>query len=426
MNAWNSLLKKIPLGHWERTWKDNALALCKWILFSVMIGIIVGLVGACFHHAIDFVTELRGEYPWLLFFLPAAGLLIVWSYHITGMADDRGTEFVIKSVRDGKTLRIRTAPLIFIGTVLTHLCGGSSGREGAALQLGGSISSVIGRGMKLGDRDRRVITMAGMAAGFSALFGTPVTAAVFAMELENVGVMYYAAIVPCILSALIAQLVAGKMGVTPTEFELLSIPDLSVMSLLRILVLGILCAVVSILFCALMHLAPKFYGRLTKNPYIEVMIGGCLVVVLMLIFGSDYQGAGMDVINRAINGTARPEAFFIKILLTALTLAAGFKGGEIVPALFAGATFGCVIGGLLGLPASFGAAAGMVSVFCGVTNCPLASILLSYELFGGEGVALFSLAIAVSYMLSGYWSLYGAQRIVYSKTSVDVNETETH
>ncbi len=411
---------------WKGAILDSAWTFCKLLVFSVLIGVTVGVAGAAFHHAIDVATGFRQAHSWLVVLLPVAGLLIVASYHVTGMSDDRGTEFVIASVRDARPLRIRTAPLIFLGTVLTHLCGGSSGREGAALQLGGSISSSIGKWMHLDARDERVITLAGMSAGFSALFGTPLAAAVFAMELGSVGVMYYAALVPCVLSALIAQLVAGYMGVAATSFTLLAVPETTALNLVRILGMGVVCSLISILFCVAMHMGPKLYGRITQNPWLKVVLGGCIVAVFMLLLGEDYRGAGMEVIVAALGGTARLEAPVLKILLTMLTLSAGFKGGEIVPAFFTGATAGCLIGGLLGIPASFGAATGMVAVFCGVTNCPLTSILLAFELFGGQGVALFALAISVSYMLSGYWGLYAAQIIVYSKTRMEEIHRKTH
>ena len=230
--------------------------------------------------------------------------------------------------------------------------------------------------------------MCGMAAGFPALFGTPLAAAVMAMEVVSVGVMYYAAIVPCILSALIAQEVAGMMGIVPTAFQVLNVPgDGTGWSSRQMIGFGIFCALVSILFCGVMHLMPKLYEKVTKNPYLRVAIGGVFVVLLSILLGRDYNGAGVNVIQSALNGEARPEAFFIKILFTALTLAAGFKGGEIVPAFFCGATFGCFYGTLLGIPASFAAALGLVSVFCGVTNCPLTSILLAYELFWRSGTS---------------------------------------
>ena len=407
-------------------WGDYALTLLKWLAFSLVVGITVGSIGALFHKTIDLATELRGEYPWILYFLPVAGLLIVWAYHVTGMSDDKGTEYIIGAVREGRRLRIRTAPLIFLGTVLTHLTGGSAGREGAALQLGGSISNFIGRLVHLDEKDDRIITMCGMAAGFSALFGTPLAAAVMAMEVVSVGVMYYSAIVPCVLSALIAQVVAGFVGVAPTVFSVSVVPNLEPLVMVQVVGFGVLCAMVSILFCTIMHLVPRGYDKITKNPYLRALLGGVIVLLLSLALGRDYNGAGVDVIQNAIDGSARPEAFLLKVFFTALTLSAGFKGGEIVPAFFCGATFGCFYGALLGLPSSFAAAAGMTAVFCGVTNCPLTSILLSYELFGGEGLPLYALCCAVSYMLSGYSGLYHAQKIVYSKLRPEYINKGTH
>lgn len=407
-------------------WRNYALTLLKWVLFSILVGVSVGAMGAVFHMAIDRATYLRESYDWILYLLPLTGLMIVWAYHITGMSDDKGTEYIIGAVREGRMLRIRTAFLIFFSTVLTHLTGGSAGREGAALQLGGSMSNFIGRLVRLNEKDDRIITMCGMAAGFSALFGTPLAAAIMSMEVVSVGVMYYAAIVPCLLSALIAQGIAMQMGISPTSFQVLDVPELSPLVLVQLVALGILCALVAVLFCGVMHLVPKLYDRISKGPYRRVLLGGVLIVLLSLLLGRDYNGAGVNMIQIALDGHSRPEAFFLKMLFTALTLAAGFKGGEIVPAFFCGATFGCFYGALLGLPASFAAAAGLVSVFCGVTNCPLTSILLSYELFGGDGLPLYALCCAVSYMLSGYSSLYHAQKIVYSKLRPEYINRETH
>ena len=391
------------------------IALLKWLLFAGLTGGVIGGVGAAFHLALEHATEFRTAAGWPLYLLPAAGLFIVWSYHVTGMQDDRGTEYIIRSVRDGRHLRLLTAPLIFISTVLTHFAGGSAGREGAALQLGGSISNNLGRLLRLDDKDGRVITMCGMAAGFSALFGTPIAAAILSMEIVSVGVMYYSAIVPCVLSALIAKQIATALGVAPTVFAVSAVPALGIAVMGKLIVLGVLCGLVAVLFCKIMHLTPRLYDLVTLNPYLRVLLGSALVIGLSLLLGGDYNGAGIDVIRRALEGEARPEAFLLKMIFTALTLAAGFKGGEIVPAFFCGATFGCFAGTLLGLTPSFAAAVGIVAVFCGVTNCPLTSILLAYELFGGDGLPMYTLAIAVSYMLSGYSGLFHAQKIVYSK-----------
>lgn len=405
------------LSHDLSAIKNNAAAFVKWLLFACLIGGIMGVVGSGFHYAIDWGTELRQAHRWLVCLLPVAGLVIVASYHVTRMEDDRGTEFVLASVREGKALRFRTAPLIFLGTVLTHLTGGSAGREGAALQLGGCISGSLGRVLRLDDKDERVITMCGMAAGFSALFGTPLSAAVFAMEVESIGVMYYAALVPCVLSALIADLISSLLGVTSTAYTLTAVPGFSPVVFLQVIGLGVLCGALASLFCRAMRLGGRLYGKLS-NPYLRIALGGVLVAGLSLLEGSgDYNGAGMQVITAALAGSAVPWAFVLKILFTVLTLGAGFKGGEIVPCFFVGATFGCVVAPLMGMDAGFGAALGLVAVFCGVTNSPMTSILLGYELFGGQGVALMALCASVSYLLSGYSGLYKEQKIMYSKTS---------
>lgn len=405
------------LSHYLSAIKDNAAAFLKWVLFACLIGCLTGLAGTAFHYAIDWATQFRAAHRWMLFLLPAAGLAIVASYHITRMEDDRGTEFVLASVREGRALRFRTAPLIFLGTVLTHLTGGSAGREGAALQLGGCISSSLGRLLRLDAKDERVITMCGMAGGFSALFGTPLSAAVFAMEVESIGVMYYAALVPCVLSALIANLISGYLGVASTSFALAAVPGFSPVVLLQVAGLGVLCGVLANLFCRAMRLGGRLYGKVS-NPYLRIALGGALVVILSLAEGSgDYNGAGMQVISAALAGRAVPWAFALKILFTVLTLGAGFKGGEIVPCFFVGATFGCTVAPLMGMDPGLGAALGLVAVFCGVTNSPMTSILLGYELFGGQGVALMALGAAVSYLLSGYSGLYREQKILYSKTS---------
>ena len=392
------------------------LAFLKWLLFACVIGVVVGLVSISFYYAFDFVTDLRLAHPWLLFLLPLGGVAIILVYRISGMENDRGTNFVLLAVRENTALPLRTAPLVYISTLITHLLGGSSGREGAILQIGGSISASIGRAMHLDDKDSRIITMCGMSAAFAALFGTPIAAAVFAMEIVSVGVMYYAAIVPCVLSAIIGVGLAETLSVAPTAFHILGMPQTSALLLLQVIAMGVLGAMVSMLFCRAMHLAPALYDKFLPNHFVRAAVGGALVVALTLIIGSrDYNGAGTQLIAAALAGNAEPEAFLLKILLTALTLGAGFKGGEIVPAFFTGSTFGCAAASLIGLSPSFGAALGMIAVFCGVTNCPLTSILLAFELFGGEQLSMFALVCAISYMLSGYYSLYSEQKIVYSK-----------
>lgn len=388
----------------------------KWIIIAAVVGAFVGIVGVFFHICVEKATEIRVEMPWLIWLLPIGGAAIVLLYKKIGMEKDRGTNLVLDAVRSNEPLNIKTAPLIFVSTVITHLFGGSSGREGAALQIGGSIASYIGTHIKLDEKDQRIITMCGMAAGFSALFGTPVAAVVFAMEVVSVGVMYYSAIVPCIIASAVGAYIASVFDIAPTSFSIIgSIPTIELFTVFKVIVLAILCAAVSMLFCLTLKKTHKLYDKI-PNKTAAAIVGGLAVAILTFIIGTtDYNGAGMDVIGRAVAGEAEYEAFILKIIFTALTLGAGFKGGEIVPTLFVGATFGNVAGKLLGLGGSFGAGLGMAALFCGVTNCPLTSLILSIELFGTEGLIYYAVACAVSYKLSGYYGLYSAQKIVYSK-----------
>ena len=363
----------------------------KWVVFATVIGLVCGGVGTLFYFAVAKATLLRTTYGWLLYLLPAAGLVIVAMYRLAGMEKDEGTNLVLESVRTDRTPPGRMAPLIFVATVLTHLCGGSSGREGAALQIGGSVGSFVGKQIRLNQKDRQVMIMCGMAAVFSALFGTPLTATLFSMEVIGVGVLYYAALIPCLYSSLIAYGVAQWAGAAAVAFPLTGAPQDQLLPVIQ---------------------------RFLPNPYLRVAVGALLVIGVTLLSGTrDYNGAGTEVIALAMAGQAVPWAFTMKILMTALTLGAGFKGGEIVPAFFVGATFGCVAAPLLGLSGSFGAAIGLVAVFCSVVNCPLASLMLSMELFGGGHLVLFAVACAVSYLFSGPYGLYHSQKLVYSKLS---------
>ena len=407
----------------------EGLRFCKWLLYSGATGLLVGAVAAAFHLGIDWGAELRGEHPWILYFLPLGGIAIVLLYRLSGMEKDQGTNLVLTAVREAEPMRLRTAPLIFVATILTHLVGGSAGREGAALQLGGSLGAWLGRVVHLDAKDRRVMVMCGMSAAFSALFGTPLTAAMFSMEVTSVGVLYYAAIVPCVLSSIVGLWMAQAFHVPPTQFSLDGVPNLTPLTLVQVIGLGILFALLSVFFCRLMHAAPHLYDKYLPNHLVRAAVGGGVVIALTFLVwlwnpGTyDYNGAGEAVLHAAIEGQARPEAFLLKMLFTTITLGAGFKGGEIVPVFFTGATFGCTAAPLLGLHPSFGAGLGMVSVFCGVTNCPLTALLLSLELFAGDSygmftgqsLGLFAVCIAVSYMLSGYYGLYSEQKILYSK-----------
>lgn len=398
----------------------------KWLGLAIVIGVFCGLMGSAFHLGVGFVTGLRLAHPWLLLCLPAAGLVIVGFYKLMG-TEGQGTNDVIEAVHQGKGLPVRLIPAIFVGTILTHLCGGSAGREGAALQMGGDVGFHVGRLFRLDDRDLRTATLCGMAAFFSALFGTPLAASIFAIMVISVGVFYHVAFLPALTASLVAYGISLWLGIPPTRFAVTA-PAEDPMMMVRVAVLGVLCALVSMLFCNALRLTEKGLRRWLPNVWLRAAAGGAAVAALTWLCGTyDYNGAGMNVIAAAVEqGTAHPAAFALKILFTALTLGAGFKGGEVVPSFFIGATFGCVAAPLLGIPAGFGAALGLVSVFCGAVNCPIASMFLSIELFGAGGLLYFAICCGVSYILSGYSGLYSSQTILYSKLKAQYINVRTN
>ena len=385
-------------------------AFLRWSLLAILVGAVCGLVGTAFHVCVNFATKWRGTLEWLLYLLPLGGVVIVWLYHRLGQSSSLGTDKLFTSIQDRTAVPVAMAPLIFVATFLTHLLGGSAGREGAALQLGGSLGSDIGRLLKLSEDDRRTLTMVGMGALFAALFGTPLTATLFVMEVLCMGHVVYSSFVPCLVASLTAFGVSLLLHMEPEGYTLAVVPGLNWLSALQVTGLAALCAVLSVIFCAVMHVSGHCFKKWMKNPYVRAIAGGAAIIALTLLVGTrDYNGAGAQVIERAIEGEARPQDFILKLIFTAITLGCGYKGGEIVPTFFVGATFGCVVGPLLGMNPGFAAAIALVATFCGNTNCPVASVFLGIELFGGQAVPLFALACAVSYMLSGYSSLYHKQ-----------------
>lgn len=402
-------------NEFQRAAKAAIRVALQWFFLAIPTGLICGLVGTLFHLSVERVTELRADQPWLLFLLPTAGLLITALYKAT-KCEGVGTNNVIRAVQSGEPVSILLVPAIFFGTVLTHLCGGSAGREGAALQMGGSIGWNVGTLLHLKDHDRRTATISGMAAFFSALFGTPLTAALFAMMVEDVGLTFTSAFVPAFTSALIAYGCSLAFGIAPTHFAITA-PELTVWTAFLVILLGFACAAVSRLFCGLLHFMEHKVPQLLPNPWLRVFVGGVAVIAFSYLFGvGRYNGAGMGVITAAVEqGEALPWDFLCKIFLTALTLSCGFKGGEVVPSFFVGATFGCVFGPLLGLPAGFAAAVGLVSIFCGATNALIPSILMGFELFSGAGLELIALGCGICYMLSGHHGLYSSQTFVTNK-----------
>lgn len=405
----------------------NLFILLKWLALATLVGFVAGGVSTLFAEAMTFVTAFRMEHTWLILLLPVGGIVIVTTYKLLHNENDKGTNLILAGIHSGDEVPSRVAPLIIFSTLVSHFFGASVGREGAALQLGGSLGSFIGKIIHLDEQDRKVMIMCGMSAAFAALFGTPMAAAIFAIEVVQVGIMYYAALVPCIFAALVASNFSASMGINPEAFAIKEIPDITILNMGRTVLLAIICAGVSVVFCMMLHNAGKYFKKYIENQYLRIIAGSALIILITIILGTDdYMGAGMNVIERAIEGEAAPAAFLLKMFLTALAIGCGFKGGEIVPTFFVGATLGCVVGQLIGLPASAAAAVGMVGMLCCVTNCPVASMLIAFELFGYEAAPFFLVCNAVGYLMSGYYGLYSEQTFTGSKYKFDSWKGSAH
>ena len=400
-------------------WK-YARAFLKWSLLGLLMGGIGGPIGAGFHHVLHTVTNFRQEHTWIIFLLPLGGLISVGAYRLLRQQKNRGTNQIIDAVLSGEAVSPLVAAVIFIATTITHLFGGSAGREGAALQLGGSLGSGIGRALKLNDNEQSVLIMSGMSAVFAGLFGTPLTACIFVLEFAAVGRIFTPALVPCFLSAFVATEGAKILGVHAETFLLTTAVPVDLTSTWQLVVLSVLIAVLGIVMCRIFHKAEHLAAKWLPNPWVRIVVGGALVAAMTLLAGDQrFNGAGMDMALEAVGGQADWYSFAVKMIFTAVTLSAGFKGGEIVPTFCIGATFGCVAGGLLGLDPGVAAALGLVGLFCCGTNAPLASIILSIEMFGTTNLYLFAFVCVVVFLLSGHSSLYGSQIMKYNKLSMD-------
>ena len=398
--------------------KAYLITFLKWGLFGLLMGIFGGLLGAGFHHALHFVTHLRAEHNWLIFLLPVGGLVSVGIYTFFRQRSNRGTNQIIDAVLDGEEVSPLVAPTIFLATATTHFFGGSAGREGAALQLGGATASLLSKLFHLNGNDRKILIMSGMSAVFAGLFGTPLTAALFCMEFESVGTIFSPALLPCYIASFTAAKISGLLGVHAEGLLLETAAVITLGNVWRFLLLAVLVSLVGILMCWVFHKAEHLAAHHVKNPWLRIVLGGALVLGLTLLVGDQrYNGAGMDMALGAVEGHAQWFDFLLKMLFTAITLAAGFKGGEIVPTFCIGATFGCVLGGLLGLDAGLCGALGLVGLFCCATNSPFASIVLSIEMFGGANLHLFALTCVICFVLSGHSGLYSSQIIQFAKAS---------
>lgn len=393
------------------------LYLVRWSGIATVAGLLGGSASALLLWSLNVATALRETHLWLIVLLPLAGLAVGCLYRYFGTTVEAGNNLIFDEVHDPRrTVPVRMTPLILTGTFLTHLFGGSAGREGTAIQTGASLADQLAEPLRLGRAERRILLMCGISAGFASVFGTPLAGAVFGMEVLAIGVVSYEALVPCFIAAFAGDLTTRAWGIAHTVYTVSSTPAISARGLLLASLAGAIFGVVAMLFARAVHGGAAVFRRYIAWPPLRPFVGGVLVAAAVFaLHTTKYIGLGIPGILAAFHGPQPPYDWVAKFLFTVVTLGAGFKGGEVTPLFFIGATLGNALAYVLPLPPSLLAGMGFVAVFAGAANTPVASTLMAIELFGSEAGAYAAVACVFSYFFSGHSGIYRAQRAAVYK-----------
>lgn len=396
----------------------------KWLLIGGLIGSLSGTASAWFLLALEWATQTRENNIFIIAFLPIAGIVLSILYKYAGNNVTKGNNLLLEEIQNPKKrIPLIMAPLIFAGTIITHLFGGSAGREGSAVQMGGSIADQFTKILKLKPRDRKILLICGISAGFASVFGTPIAGAVFALEVFIIGSLVYEAILPSFFAAIIANWVCTLWGPIHTHYAIDFVPAINFQSLLWAILAGILFGFTGKFFSKTNHFLNNQFKFYIKNEHLRPFTGGLMIICFLLIWGNtEFIGLGLPTIVNAFVVQQPAYSFFIKIILTAITLAAGFKGGEVTPLFFIGATLGSALSGIIPLPIALLAGMGFVGVFSAAANTPLACIFMGLELFGADSAVYIAIACIVAYLFSGHNGIYASQIIGSPKNNLWIRQ----
>lgn len=410
-----------------------------WTALVIPVSFITGSLVALFLWLLDIATVTRWNHLWLIFLLPLAGILISFLYRAYGKNADAGNNLIMDEIhKPGGGVPTRMTPFVLISTIITHLFGGSAGREGTAVQMGGSISSLFSKWYKLKHSDKRILLMCGMAAGFGAVFGTPIAGAVFAMEVLAIGRIKYEALIPCFIASVLADITCAAYGIHHTHYPISFLSEIKdterwlpflsfdFLLLFKVIIAGVLFGLAGYLFAETSHFIKDASAKHIHKKWITPVAGAALVIGISYALGTfDYLGlgvtnpaGGVSIVSSFEANGATPWSWLWKLLLTAITLSTGFKGGEVTPLFFIGATLGNTLAMLSGAPVDLFAALGFIAVFAGATNTPIACTLMGIELFGSNNAIYFAVACFTAYYFSGHSGIYGSQRVAVSKFHV--------
>ena len=395
----------------------RARHVARWVALAVVVGVLSGLLSAAFLESLDWATNTRNSNNWLVFTLPVAGLIVGALYHYVGRGLERGTNLIIDQIHShSQWVPFRLTPLIFSASVISHVAGGSTGREGAALQFAAGVTDPISKKLKLPPADRSLMLITAIAGGFGSVFGVPVTGAVFALEVQRVGRVRYDALVPAFVASFIGDAVVRGLGVHHTHYPLFPSVNWNWATGGRVAAFGLVAGLVALLFVQLTHTVKKISAKYISWYPARPLVGGIILAVLVLACGwRDYQGLSIPLALEAMNGSAAGQ-WGTKLLLTSLTIGSGFVGGEFIPLFVIGALAGASYAHITGANVALFAMVGAVAVLAGATNAPLACTLLGIELFGGNGIVLFAVACAAAYATSGHTGIYHAQPVSAHKS----------